>query len=256
MFLEHPKVTTLILFFLTVFVRIHSKFVQIYQSRQDLIPFNSRILESLILSLLRKVVFILLFIFIIACNEDPVNSCETPTTFNIFNITTKTADVSWISSEEASYEIQIGISGFDLGDGQVFSRSETSGQIDDLASGTSYDFYVRAICASQNMSDWSEVQSFTTLPDCAKITGSNVTNITQTAAFISWQFSGDIPIGWIIEYAEEGFTPGTGVIAETSIDNIPLMNLMTNIKYEYYLTSKCVNDNLGERVGPFIFETL
>ncbi len=205
---------------------------------------------------MRKIVFILLFIFIISCNEDPLNSCDTPATFDVFDITTKTVEISWVSSEEASYEIQIGLSGFNLGDGQVISRSETSGQIEDLASGTSYDFYVRAICDAQNASDWSEVQTFRTLPDCAKITSSGVTNITQTAAFISWQFSGDIPIGWIIEYAEEGFTPGTGVIAETSIDNIPLMNLMTNIKYEYYLTSKCTDNNLGERAGPFTFETL
>jgi hypothetical protein len=204
----------------------------------------------------RKILPFILFVFIISCNDDPVNTCATPTAFNVSDITTKSVQVSWFSSEDGNYEIQLGVSGFALGEGTIESRSETSTQLDNLASGTSYDFYVRTVCDSQNVSDWSEVQTFTTLPDCAEITSSSVSNITQTAAFITWQFTGDIPIGWIIEYAEEGFTPGTGVIAETSIDNIPLMNLMTNIRYEYYLTSKCVDQNLGESAGPFTFETL
>ena len=205
---------------------------------------------------MRKVLFFLLIIFILSCNNEPLNTCATPTSIEFFEITTKSAQVRWSSPEATNYEIQIGVSGFNLGDEQIVSTSEIKTEIDDLASGTRYDFYIRTVCDSQNVSAWSEVQTFTTLPDCARIASSNVTNITQTAAFISWQFSGDIPIGWIIEYGAEGFTPGTGVIAETSIDNIPLMNLMTNIKYEYYLTSKCVNDNLGERAGPFTFETL
>lgn len=196
-----------------------------------------------------------LLLFAISCEEDFENSCTSPTSFDIFDISTKSATVSWLSLEDASYEIQLGNIGFALGEGSIESSTENTIQLDDLAAGTTYEFYVRTVCNSQSSSDWSEVQTFTTLPDCAEITSSNVSNITQTAAFITWQFSGDIPIGWIIEYAEEGFTIGSGVIAETSIDNIPLMNLMTGITYEYYLNSKCLGDNLGERAGPFTFTT-
>jgi hypothetical protein len=207
------------------------------------------------MSRIRKLMMLALLLFAVSCEEDLENPFNSPTSFDFFDISTKSATLSWLSSEDASYEIQLGTMGFALGEGSIKRSSENSIELGDLTAGTSYDIYVRAICNGQNMSDWSEVQTFTTLPNCAEITSSTVSNITQTAAFITWQFSGDIPIGWIIEYAEEGFTVGSGVIAETSIDNIPLMNLMTGITYEYYLNSKCVGDNLGERAGPFTFTT-
>ena len=230
--------------------------MQIYQSEQDLIPFNSRILVTLIVNLVRKIFAFLLVVLFFSCDSEPVNSCAAPTALTVIDVTTGAAKISWSSMEAGSYEIQLGPNGFTLGEGEILSSTGTSNQIDNLNAGTPYDFYVRTLCDMESISDWSEVESFRTLPNCARITNSTVTNITETAAFISWQFIGDIPIGWIIEYGEEGFLEGQGVIAETSIDNIPLMNLMTGIHYEYYLTSKCAQDNLGERAGPFTFSTL
>ena len=179
-----------------------------------------------------------------------------PSGINFIEVTKESVMLTWFSSEEANYEIQVGNSGFVLGSGQVTSSSDTTYKVDNLTSGTTYDLYVRTICNAQNISEWSEVQSFTTLSDCAQVLSSSVFNITETAAFITWQYSGNIPIGWIIEYAEEGFIPGTGIVAETSIDNIPLMNLSTKTHYEYYLTSKCIENNYGEPAGPYRFSTL
>lgn len=198
-----------------------------------------------------------LLLWLVSCNEEVPNTCSMPESISIRELYTNSAIIIWDSAEEgASYEIQIGISGFTIGDGDIITTQDPAVGIGDLSSGTAYDLYVRTICSDQNVSPWSEVFTLATIADCTQIVSTNVTNITQTTALISWEISGNLPISYIIEFAEEGFTPGQGNIAETSVQNIPLMNLMAGIRYEYYLTSKCAGQNLGDRIGPFTFETL
>jgi len=202
---------------------------------------------------------LLISLCLFSCDDDPtLDSCSTPTNITILNITTELVDISWSSSldENTGYEIVIGPSGFGIDEGQISMSSGTNIIITGLAGGTEYDFFLRTICNNQNTSAWTEVQTFTTLAACSEITSTNVSNITETAALIRWEYAGNFPISFIIEYGEEGFTLGDGIVAETSITNIPLMNLMKGINYHYYLTAKCTGDNLGERFGPFSFSTL
>lgn len=200
----------------------------------------------------------LIFLSLFSCENDSTEGfCNAPTNVNILDITVELVEIGWISLEEnATYEIQIGASGFTLGEGQIYESSENPTKIAGLTGGTEYEFYIRTICTNEDESAWAQPQTFTTLPACSEITSTSVDNITQTAALISWEYQGNFPISFIIEYDEEGFTPGDGNIAETSITNIPLMNLMKGINYHYYLKAKCTGNNFGERVGPFSFSTL
>ena len=89
------------------------------------------------------------------------DECNAPYNVSVGNITANGATVSWDGSAN-QYEVEYGPSGFNHGEGQVLVASTTTQNLSDLTAATSYDVYVRSLCANGNVSNWSAVKSFTT----------------------------------------------------------------------------------------------
>lgn len=90
-------------------------------------------------------------------------ACVLPSSFMISGITTTTAIASWEGNGEVSWELEYGLSGFKLGDGEVIFLGETEVEIENLITATSYDTYLRANCGPNGRSKYIGPLPFTTL---------------------------------------------------------------------------------------------
>ena len=97
----------------------------------------------------------------------PVPSCFAPTLLTSSNITTSSADFLWTAgATETAWQVQYDTLGFVPGTGNFAISNDTSYSISGLTAGTSYDCYVRAICAVGDTSAWS-LFNILTLGDCS-----------------------------------------------------------------------------------------
>jgi Secretion system C-terminal sorting domain len=95
---------------------------------------------------------------------------------------------------------------------------------------------------------------YSNITSCSEPIDINVSNETNTTAFITWQAQ-PISNNYEIEYGTEGFTLGTGTIIEVTNANAKLLtNLVPSTKYSYYVRSIC-NMSSSLTVGPKSFST-
>lgn len=95
-----------------------------------------------------------------------VYTCTPPTALQTTNLGQTWAVVQWTAgSYENLWDVRYGLQGFDPQSGGTLVTGYTSTifQLSGLASGTSYDFYVRASCGSNQYSSWAGPLTFTTL---------------------------------------------------------------------------------------------
>lgn len=94
-----------------------------------------------------------------------MTECLEPTGLNTYDITTNSAVLDWTEgSLETSWNLKHGPSGFDFGtQGTLIEDIDKPYQLEGLEEGTSYDFYVQAICSQTLLSDWVGPHTFSTL---------------------------------------------------------------------------------------------
>ena len=99
--------------------------------------------------------------------QDDGLSCPAPSNVTVENITVSTAYVTWtVGDRESEWEIVYGESGFDptTGGTSVIDDNGVLGEtLTNLSPGTTYDVYVRALCDVNDVSEFSNAASFTTL---------------------------------------------------------------------------------------------
>ena len=86
------------------------------------------------------------------CAEVP--SCIRPMDVNIVDLQDTTVTITW-ENEEGSYEYAFGPYGFDPDTASAISVLDTFAVLSGLTGNNYYDFYVRTICGSDLVSDWS-----------------------------------------------------------------------------------------------------
>ncbi|MEN8927994.1 MAG: T9SS type A sorting domain-containing protein [Flavobacteriales bacterium] len=77
--------------------------------------------------------------------------------------------------------------------------------------------------------------------------------IRHDSARITW-LNGPNDVSWIVEYGITGFTPGTGVVINSTADTVAFSALLATTCYDVYLRSICTIDS-SALVGPFVFCT-
>lgn len=93
--------------------------------------------------------------FELAVNCVPAPTCVKPFDFAVANNTSTDITLSWTERGTATmWDIEYGNSGFTQGTGTMVSASTNPFTINNLTTGTSYDFYVRSNCGSGDESDW------------------------------------------------------------------------------------------------------
>ncbi|MBS4040701.1 MAG: fibronectin type III domain-containing protein, partial [Flavobacteriales bacterium] len=94
---------------------------------------------------------------------EPIPSCPNPTALSTSGVTSTQATLAWSASvNNTSWEIEYGITGFTQGSGTIVSASTNPFVLTGLTPATTYQFYVRGVCAGPENSVWSQVGSFTT----------------------------------------------------------------------------------------------
>ena len=91
-----------------------------------------------------------------------IPDCPRPRNITFSNITTTTAQVSWVDTNANYFEIEYGPSGFAHGTGTLVTSSLPSVTLYGLRHSSRYDVYVRGLCTSFDTSNWSFVSGFTT----------------------------------------------------------------------------------------------
>ncbi|HCQ13451.1 GEVED domain-containing protein, partial [Flavobacterium sp.] len=116
--------------------------------------------------------------------------CPAPNNLGANGFTTTGANLTWSAvGTETAWDIQYGVTGFTLGSGTIVTDVNASNYaLTGLASGTVYQYYVRANCASED-SLWAGPFSFATV--CLPVTEFYENFDTTTASF-----GGPLPICW------------------------------------------------------------
>lgn len=103
--------------------------------------------------------------------------CDVPTSLNVSNITTNSANLSWTDSTAGSYDWRIVLAGAGVGATAVDSGN-TVNLVDttmSLTAVTAYDLYIRSDCSPNDSSDYAGPYSFTTL--CAETPATTITTV-------------------------------------------------------------------------------
>ena len=84
-------------------------------------------------------------------------TCDTPLNVTISNLTSSSADASWDAGAtgETEWEYVLQASGDPDPTGSGTAVSTNSVTLDGLTQGGEYDFYVRAVCGTDNYSEWT-----------------------------------------------------------------------------------------------------
>ena len=91
-------------------------------------------------------------------------SCFRPISLKAENITKTSVDISWTPmGRETAWEVAYVVAGGNLADATVVPATATTTTITGLQHSTDYDFYVRANCGNEDVSDWSDPVSATTI---------------------------------------------------------------------------------------------
>ncbi|MBE0639551.1 MAG: carboxypeptidase regulatory-like domain-containing protein [Bacteroidales bacterium] len=90
--------------------------------------------------------------------------CNQPTNLQVSNITSNSALLDWTQIGEAAlWNIEWGEAGFVPGTGNMIQNTPNKPyNLSGLELGTTYDFYVQAVCNANNLSEWNGPGSFTT----------------------------------------------------------------------------------------------
>lgn len=98
-----------------------------------------------------------------------IPACANPTGVSASAITSTSASIAWTGNPtDVSWEIEYGAPGFTLGTGTIVPAATNPFTLTALASSTTFQYYIRSICAGPTTSTNSISGSFTTL--CAPFT--------------------------------------------------------------------------------------
>ncbi|GAA3509614.1 hypothetical protein GCM10022393_22850 [Aquimarina addita] len=94
--------------------------------------------------------------------------CADPLDFQSVLVRSSTVALSWVDEFSSSWDIEYGLTGFELGKGISISTTESPTEVTGLDSSTTYDFYLKSNCSIGGAGIWIGPLSITTTPDyCA-----------------------------------------------------------------------------------------
>lgn len=129
------------------------------------------------------------------------NDCLGPDNLAATSLGSSSAQLSW-SSGNSSWDVKYGEYGFSSGT-QISGVADNTLIINDLSSGTLYEFYVRSNCGGGSYSAWSGPHSFY-IP-CEPYSIPYYEDFTYSAVGSNpycWEWSGDgVPGNWSVEYS-------------------------------------------------------
>ncbi|MEC4049151.1 T9SS type A sorting domain-containing protein [Flavobacterium sp. SUN046] len=185
------------------------------------------------------------------------NTCVSPNSLQISNITTMGATLGWVEQNNATqWEVlTIPLGNAPPLDSQSGTVCTTNPYvISNQISGSSFNTYVRSKCSDTQNSSWSNPKTFSTL-HCAAPTNLTISNITDTGATIYWVNTNLNPQWEIIVQLDTETAPtstATGTILTTN--SYPATGLIGNSTYKAYVRGYCDTFNASSW-SPISFTT-
>lgn len=178
----------------------------------------------------------------ISQNKDVLNLSFTPSS---------TSSISY----EVSYQIQNPSMNPDYGQKVTVKQANNTLNIGELslAPGSTYSFYVRAIC-DEGPGEWIGPKAITIDNFCDRPGGLTVSYIGTKAA-CQWLMNPDTrATSFQVQYGAQGFSLGSGTVETVNASPYDGAAMMPNKSYDFYVRSYCNNSlGWGEWVGPYTF---
>lgn len=182
-------------------------------------------------------------------------TCPIPSNLAATNITTTTADLSWTENGTASEWIVY----HKISTDSIWTETtvySTNYQLTGLTPEMTYSVRVASDCGNgTDVSPFSNLVSFNTLPTCPSPSGLTVSNISQTNVDLVWTSNG-AETSWDIVYGAVGFdidTEGTIVTATTNPFTLTGLTAATN--YQVYVRANCGSGDISDWSSPIQFNT-
>lgn len=196
---------------------------------------------------------------------DELPACLPPLNLIINNITDISANLSFTEEDLASngYEWEV----YEANANPLTASPLVSGtnltnlniSIENLLPSTTYDVYVKSLCASEN-SELSLGLTFTTLDPCEEVLNIAFTNITDTQITATWDLVSSGTDGYLWFLMNQGENPLTGTpvfsgFTDEDTNEVTVNNLTASTTYDFYVQTDC-NYALSEVSSAFSFTTL
>ena len=177
------------------------------------------------------------------------NSCDAPTQLAISEITSHSANVSLDTMLASTWAIQYGESGFALGSGIIMMQMQNTNTIvmTNLAAGTAYDVYAKAICGETSESVWTGPYTFTTEQDSVAELASIpfIEPFNEGVAHDDWTTYHFDLTGFVVNDEVQGI----------SISNGMYHNFLSGAENEYTM-SPCLNIPAGRYDVAYSFKAI
>lgn len=191
--------------------------------------------------------YLLLFVLFLGCSgehsSEDENNCGKVGNVS-FTTNSSSVIINFSSGNNAnSYKIEYGLTGFSQGSGTTIITSNTSLEINDLTSSTTYDLYITGICSSTENSDPYKLSSITTQQSqCTGTTSLQFYQYDANEAMLEFTYSGGSALKHEVEYGPAGFQLGKGVRQSTTgygSNLLTVKNLPNNTAYDFYVRTFC-----------------
>jgi len=211
---------------------------------------------------MKKLVPVLLLLLLFSCSskseDESPKIYNPPSSLTVNDISPSSAIISWIANEESiGYQIEYGLDGFNQGEGDIITTTNSSHQINNLSEATNYHYYIRTNYGNGNYSNWVGPNNFTTSTtpiNCNPPVPFLMLSLSSSSKKLSWYDAPEAD-SYTIEYGIGGFTIGNGQTINTSETSavIDYVNAVGN--HQLYIKSNCQDDASSDWVGPLNFFT-
>ena len=168
--------------------------------------------------------------------------CKVPTNLSATAIATTSVQLNWTAVGSATnYNVQYKI--FSVGSWTTVVSASNTYTLSGLTPSTKYYFQVQSNCGSGNLSNYSILDSFTTLtPVCTIPTNLAATSITSTTTQLGWAAVGSA-ISYNVQY--KIFSAGTWTTVVSATNSYALSGLTPLTKYYFQIQANCGSGNLS-----------
>ena len=168
--------------------------------------------------------------------------CGIPINLSATSITTTSAILNWNTVSSAiNYNVRYKI--YNAGTWTTVVSTINTYTLSSLTPSTKYYFQIQSNCGGGNLSNYSTIDSFTTLiPPCNAPTGLGYTAITSNSAQLNWSVVSSA-INYNVQY--KMFSAGTWTTAVSATNTYTLSSLTPSTKYYFQIQSNCGGGNLS-----------
>ncbi|HEV7779649.1 MAG TPA: zinc-dependent metalloprotease family protein [Chitinophagaceae bacterium] len=179
------------------------------------------------------------------------SGCGTPGFLSSTAITTSSATVLWATVAGAtSYDVDYKLNSSGTWTNAVTGTTSISVNLSGLASGSLYDWRVRANCTSGS-SSYAQSQ-FTTIPvvACNAPTGLSSSGITASAATVSWTAASGA-VSYDVDYKTNASGTWTNAVSGTGSTSVNLSGLTASTLYDWRVRTNCASGSSGYTQAQF-----